>query len=129
MLNEICQVASNPSGNVNPSSIKQTTNSITPNRISFYDNNEIPDEIAEISVGPNPFQSTFKLHYETGTINEKIDVNIYNYVGQLVYKQLLQIPKNTLSEQEINVEHLPRGVYILSVESSGQKQSLKLIKN
>ena len=129
VLNEICQVASNPSGNVNPSSIKQTTNSITPNRISFYDNNEIPDEIAEISVGPNPFQSTFKLHYETGTINEKIDVNIYNYVGQLVYKQLLQIPKNTLSEQEINVEHLPRGVYILSVESSGQKQSLKLIKN
>ena len=62
-------------------------------------------------------------------MNEKIVVNIYNYVGQLVHKQILQIPKNTLSEQEINAEHLPRGVYILSVESAGQKQSLKLIKN
>jgi hypothetical protein len=129
VLNENCQVANNASGNINPNSIKQTTNRITPNRIAFYDNNEIPDEIAEISVGPNPFQNTFKLHYETGTMNEKIDVNIYNYVGQLVHKQLLQIPKNTQSEQEINADHLPRGVYILSVESAGQKQSLKLIKN
>ncbi len=125
VLNEDCQVLTNPSVNSN----KQTTNSITPNRIAFYDNNEIPDEIAEISVGPNPFQHTFKLYYETGTMNEKIVVNIYNYVGQLVHKQLLQIPKNTLSEQEINADHLPRGVYILSVESAGQKQSMKLIKN
>lgn len=125
VLNEDCQVLTNPSVNSN----KQTTNSITPNRIAFYDNNEIPDEIAEISVGPNPFQNTFKLYYETGTMNEKIEVNIFNYVGQLVHKQLLQIPKNTLSEQEINADHLPRGVYFLSVESAGQKQSLKLIKN
>jgi hypothetical protein len=127
VLNQDCQVLNNPSNIVN--SNKQTTNRVTPNRIAFYDNNEIPDEIAEISVGPNPFQSTFKLHYETGTMNEKIVVNIYNYVGQLVHKQMIQIPKNTLSEQEINAEHLPRGVYILSVESAGQKQSLKLIKN
>ena len=125
VLNEDCQVLTNPSVN----SSKQTTNRITPNRIAFYDNNEIPDEIAEISVGPNPFQNTFKLYYETGTMNEKIDVNIFNYVGQLVHKQQLQIPKNTLTEQDINASHLPRGVYILSVESAGQKQSLKLIKN
>ena len=129
VLNEICQLSTTPLGNVNPSSIKHTNNSMTSNRIAFYDNNEIPDEIAEISVGPNPFQNTFKLYYETGTMNEKIDVCIFNYVGQLVHKQILQIPKNTLSEQEINADHLPRGVFILSVESAGQKQSLKLIQN
>ena len=129
VLNDNCQLVGNLIGNVNPNSTKHLTNSITPNRIAFYDNNEIPDEIAEMKVGPNPFQNTFKLYYETGTMNEKIEVNIYNYVGQLVYKQSLQIPKNTISEQDINAEHLPKGVYFLSVESAGQKQSLKIIKN
>ena len=129
VLNENCQPASNPSGNVNPSSEKLKTNSVTTNRIAFYDNNEIPDEIAEIKVGPNPFQDSFKLYYETGNLKEKVQVDIYNYVGQMVHQQALNIPKNTLSIQEINAEHLPRGVYILSVESAGQKQSLRLIKN
>jgi hypothetical protein len=129
VLNENCQPTSNPSGNVNPISEKLKTNSVTTNRIAFYDNNEIPDEIAEIKVGPNPFQDSFKLYYETGNLKEKVQVDIYNYVGQMVHQQALNIPKNTLSIQEINAEHLPRGVYILSVESAGQKQSLKLIKN
>jgi hypothetical protein len=129
VLNENCQPTSNPSGNVNPISEKLKTNSVTTNRIAFYDNNEIPDEIAEIKVGPNPFQDSFKLYYETGNLKEKVQVDIYNYVGQMVHQQALNIPKNTLSIQEINAEHLPRGVYILSVESAGQKQSLRLIKN
>jgi hypothetical protein len=129
VLNENCQPTSNPSGNVNPISEKLKTNSVTTNRIAFYDNNEIPDEIAEIKVGPNPFQDSFKLYYETGNLKEKVQVDIYNYVGQMVHQQALNIPKNTLSIQEINADHLPRGVYFLSVESAGQKQSLKLIKN
>lgn len=129
VLNENCQPVSDPSGNLNLSSEKLKTNGVTTNRIAFYDNNEIPDEIAEIKVGPNPFQDSFKLYYETGNLKEKVQVDIYNYVGQMVHQQALNIPKNTQSIQEINAGHLPRGVYILSVESAGQKQSLRLIKN
>ena len=98
-------------------------------RIAFYDNNSVPDEIAEIAVSPNPFRESFKLSYETGSINEKIDIRIYNYVGQVVHQESVNIPKSTRYAHEVNGSKLPRGIYIVSVESAGQKQSLKIIKN
>lgn len=98
-------------------------------RIAVYDNNHVPDEIAEIVIAPNPFRESFKIGYETGSVNEKVNVRLFNYVGQLVHQELLSIPKNTHYSHEINGAKLPRGVYIVSIESAGQKQSQKIIKN
>lgn len=98
-------------------------------RITAYDNNNVPDEIAEIEISPNPFRESFKLGYETGSVNEKVTVRLFNYVGQLVHQESLAVPKNTKYSHEINGSKFPRGVYIVSVESAGQKQSMKIIKN
>jgi hypothetical protein len=98
-------------------------------RIQAYDNNSVPDEIAEIQVSPNPFKDQMNLVYETGSIDERINIKVFNYVGQLVNQESVTIPKRTKHSHSIASSKLPKGVYIVSVESAGQKQSIKVIKN
>jgi hypothetical protein len=98
-------------------------------RISSFDNNTIPDEIAEVQIGPNPFRDEFNLNYESGSVDEKVNIRLFNYVGQMVHQESVSIPKNTKYSHEINAGKFPKGVYIVTLESGGQKQSLKVIKN
>jgi len=98
-------------------------------RITPFDNNSIPDEIAEIQFAPNPFKDQFNLIYETGSVDERVNLKMFNYVGQLVHQEVISIPKNTKANHPVNGSNLTKGVYIVTLESSGQKQSVKLIKN
>ena len=98
-------------------------------RIQAYDNNSVPDEIAEIQVSPNPFKERMNLIYESGSIDEKIDIKLFNYVGQMVSSEKVTVPKRTKYSHAIAGSDLPKGVYIVTVESNGQKQSIKVIKN
>jgi hypothetical protein len=98
-------------------------------RLQAYDNNSAPDEIAELSVSPNPFKDQFKLMYESGSVDEKVQIKMFNYVGQMVSNESVSIPKRTKYSHDLSSDKLPKGVYIVTVESSGQKQSLKVIKN
>jgi len=98
-------------------------------RVRPYDNNSIPDEIAEAQIQPNPFKDQFQLLYETGSKAEKVTVRMFNYVGQMVYMETINIPKNTKHTQNMSGEKLPKGVYVVTLESAGQKQSIKVIKN
>jgi hypothetical protein len=98
-------------------------------RIQAFDNNSVPDEIAEIEVSPNPFRDRMSLIYESGSIDEKIDIKLFNYVGQMVSSETVTVPKRTKHSHTIAGSDLPKGVYIVTVESGGQKQSIKVIKN
>ncbi len=142
VLNEVCPDLLNSPGSGNGNSEgddddnddegdddNEGGNNGNSNRISIYDNNTVPDEIAEIDISPNPFHDSFKLQYETGSVNEKLNIRLFNYVGQLVHQESISVPKSTKYAHEINGAKLPRGVYIVSIESGGQKQSLKIIKN
>lgn len=98
-------------------------------RIRPFDNNSVPDEIGEVKISPNPFHNNCELEYETGSANELVVLTFYNYVGQQVYRENIQVPGNTLYRHQINGSKLPKGVYIVVLESGGQKQSLRVIKN
>lgn len=98
-------------------------------RIQAFDNITTPDEIAEIKMSPNPFRDISTLEYETGSVDERVNIAFYNYVGQMVHSERVKIPKNTRYQHPINGGDLPKGVYIVSVESGGQKQSIRVIKN
>jgi hypothetical protein len=67
--------------------------------------------------------------YETGSKAEKVTVRMFNYVGQMVNMETINIPKNTKHTQNMSGEKLPKGVYVVTLESAGQKQSIKVIKN
>lgn len=98
-------------------------------RITPFDVQDVPDEISEITIGPNPFRESFNLNYETGTVNEKLNIKIYNYVGQQVHLETVNIPSNTRVSHNVNASSIPKGVYIVTLESGGRKQSFKVIKN
>lgn len=98
-------------------------------RIAYYDNNNTPDEIAEIIASPNPFRDQFSLTYATGAVDEDVKLRVFNYVGQEVMQDRFKVARNTKIEHPISLSQLPKGVYIITTESGGQKQSVKVIKN
>ncbi len=72
-----------------------------------------------IKVYPNPIGSSFKIEGADGLL----EVSIYNYFGQLVYRDVL-------FNADVQVDLKP-GIYILNIQQveSGKSFSTKLIKN
>ncbi|CAM1365591.1 conserved protein of unknown function [Tenacibaculum soleae] len=77
---------------------------------------------------PNPINSSGNIYF-TSDQNEDVTLNIYNYLGQLVYKtkDATRIGQNLIP---INKEGLNSGMYICKVISNNKKYtSLKLLIN
>lgn len=97
-------------------------------RIGYFDNNSVPDEIAEISVFPNPSRENFNISYETGTSKEQVNFKIFSLTGQLVWQNSYELMPNSKEQIEINSESFSKGTYVLVAESGVIKQTLKLVK-
>lgn len=76
----------------------------------------------EVSIYPNPFEGTINIQHNTqGDMN----INIFDPSGRLVYKNLI----NSLgSNQSLNLERLPSGIYLIHLQSNHLKYFTKLIK-
>lgn len=75
---------------------------------------------AGVSVYPNP-ASTF-VNIEAGSEIKSIKLN--DASGKLIVNK-----KSDSLQEKLNIEHLPKGVYILTIELKGQKIIKKIIKN
>lgn len=72
----------------------------------------------QIKLYPNPVQH--KIFFENrGT--EKIQLKLYNLLGQLIFKR-----ENISSE--VNLSHLSSGIYIAKLQSNQQEKTIKIIK-
>ena len=98
-------------------------------RVVPFDRNDVPDEVAEAVISPNPFKEQFQIQYESGSVAEKVNVSVYNYVGQLVHRDQFSVPAASKVAHPIAADRLPKGVYVVNLESAGLTQSLKVIKN
>jgi len=75
-------------------------------------------EIKDFSMYPNPVNSTLQL-----SAAENIqDIVIYNTIGQKVFKSTPNI-----KQTEINVEDLPKGSYVIKVETTNQIGAYNLL--
>ncbi|MEM6719924.1 MAG: T9SS type A sorting domain-containing protein [Bacteroidota bacterium] len=79
---------------------------------------EEPNELAELSIYPNPVKDIIHIN---NTSTEIIKAEILNVNGQLVLSQ-----ENNLTT--INVNSLPSGMYMLKVYSEKAKKTIKIIK-
>ncbi|MFC0344402.1 reprolysin-like metallopeptidase [Epilithonimonas hispanica] len=70
-----------------------------------------------ISVYPNPAVDVINI----SNVSSKTKFEIYSVGGQLVYQGT--------TDGKVNVSKLAKGVYILSLESNGEKSQTKFIKN
>jgi hypothetical protein len=75
----------------------------------------------EIKVFPNPSRDKLFLDFEQGTAIDKI--SLVNPLGQEVYIRL-----NPEQRQEVNLSHLPAGIYFLKAENRQGQGVFKVVK-
>lgn len=84
------------------------------------------DETAEIQVGPNPFTDQVQITLSGSLLqsNDLTKLVIYNTAGQLIFQ------KSISQEQVINLNlsHLPAGLYILELDSEDTRYQKRLVK-
>jgi uncharacterized repeat protein (TIGR01451 family) len=72
---------------------------------------------------PNPATRSITLERFSGTESESVQIRIYNQMGQ----EVLQLTTQSL-RQEIGLEALPNGLYVIRYETAGQTYRLPFLK-
>ncbi len=77
-------------------------------------------------ISPNPVSNLLTFNFQNNK-TEKVDIQILNEVGQVVYseKRNIVIGENNVS---VNVQKLPSGVYFLKLSSNERLSSQKFVK-
>ncbi len=78
------------------------------------------------TVSPNPVSSVLTFNFQNNK-TEKVDVQILNEVGQIVFseKRNILVGENNVS---VNVQKLPSGIYFLKLSSNERLSSQKFVK-
>jgi hypothetical protein len=100
-------------------------------KYGIYDQNNIPDEdnsIFTMGVFPNPATTTININLETATVDQNYSIIITDMTGRRVDVSTLNAAANTTINHVMSIEHLPAGIYMVSVEANGYKQVNRLIK-
>lgn len=94
---------------------------------SWLDNPENTIE-STVSIFPNPTANISTLKYFSST-NDNVEISVLNLVGQNV-KTVFEGQVNTGNNQfELNVEELPKGIYMVNIVNSVGTKTVKLIKD
>jgi hypothetical protein len=81
-----------------------------------------------LSATPNPFTSTLQIQYLSAA-GKDAALTLTNAVGHVV--QTLQLPAAPVSENstlQLPTEHLPQGVYFLTLQTAQKREVVKVIK-
>lgn len=85
------------------------------------------DDLSNVSVFPNPLQTEGKIGFEINS-NSDVNINIYDLQGKIVNR----LSRTHLSKGKhvipFNVETLPTGTYIVTVETETSSEVTKFIK-
>ncbi len=99
-------------------------NKIAANR----DNNENANEVASISVYPNPFSDLVNVSISTGDLDKTASIKVVNYLGQQVYTHSLSLTPSSEVNTSINLSDLTSGLYFLTVETNNSRETRKIVK-
>jgi hypothetical protein len=101
-------------------------------KFEFYDQNNVPDEDASaftVGLFPNPTANVLNINLETAAVDQNYVIRITDMTGRLVIADALNAASNSSINHVIDVQALPAGVYMVSVEANGYKALNKLMKN
>ncbi len=82
-------------------------------------------ELNKLEVFPNPNNGFFNLEYNSED-KTPIDLIIYTLDGKEIYSEKVFQENNTFSKK-INLDNVPKGVYLMEIKQSGIKTSRKII--
>ena len=84
-------------------------------------------DLNDVTIYPNPFSDSFNFKYFTNT-PEKIVVNIYNSMGQLIYKDQRARKKGIHNFNWSPEYTIPAGIYFVQILSNGKEVTKKVVK-
>ncbi|MGB0869037.1 MAG: T9SS type A sorting domain-containing protein [Flavobacteriales bacterium] len=84
---------------------------------------DIEHGLTNVTLFPNPTNETLKIHVNSNS--KHLDIEILNIAGQIVYSNINIDSKNLT----IDVSHLLKGVYMISVKTDNETSTQKFVKN
>lgn len=85
--------------------------------------NEI-STLSNVNIFPNPTTDLFELKLEL-TSSKNANIELFNLIGN---KMLEKTYNNQFIQDQINIEHLPDGIYFLSIYVEGETLTKKIVK-
>jgi hypothetical protein len=79
-----------------------------------------------VNVYPNPTNNIINISIETFE-NSSVEIKAFNTVGELVYAETSTI-NNSQTLKKINTTYWPQGIYLIILESNGNRYIQKVIK-
>jgi len=91
---------------------------------------ENPENTIEntVSIYPNPTKNNSILNYFSAA-NDDVNITLLNIVGQKINTVYNGSISTGATQFDINMEELPKGIYIVKIENSTGVKSVKLIKD
>lgn len=83
---------------------------------------------SETSIYPNPFADQFTVNFTTG-VAENISIRVYNALGQEILSETFASEGNTEVRKSISLNSSDSGIYFLSIERNGERNSFRLVKH
>jgi ribosomal protein L2 len=83
-------------------------------------------EVIDIQIIPNPVRDICQLQFNASNEYE-IQVYLTNVLGEVVEIRQLNTQKGS-NNLEMDIAHLPKGIYILTIEAGEQRWVEKLVK-
>ncbi len=84
-------------------------------------------EVMDVQIVPNPVRNICYLQFTT---SEEHEVNVYltNVLGEVVQVRELNTQKG-INNLDMDVAHLPKGIYMLTIEAGGQRWVERMVKS
>lgn len=92
------------------------------------DNTTTPDEVAEISLYPNPFNESAQIKLSPASTATTYAIQVSNTLGQVVQRETLTVGANQVSTFTLNTKNLDAGTYMISVQNGAEIQTLRAVK-
>ena len=83
---------------------------------------------SEINVYPNPFSDFVTLDFINGVSENRLNITVFNYMGQKVIDEQISVATETAFRQQIDLGAYPKGFYIINVNSGNSVKTFKVIK-
>lgn len=76
-------------------------------------------------ISPNPNKGSFTIEIDNSILNQSIEIRITNDLGRNVFSEKYEHPSST--KIQIVLPNIPKGLYLVSLESKLSKITKKLI--
>jgi hypothetical protein len=90
----------------------------------------VHDELKMVSarMWPNPFKEHLNVALSAGAIGQGVELSVFNFVGQVVYKRDVELNSNNETQLQIEAGDLKPGIYMVNIKSPGFENSYRVVK-